>query len=204
MSKYLIIAAASIAVALLIVSYTGPLFVPPVKPITKDSLIKRGEYLVTIMGCNDCHTPIKMGPKGPERDMDRMLSGHPDFIPVSGFDTVTMKSWALMGLTGTAMIGPWGSSFAANLTSDATGIGNWSEAQFRKVFKEGKFKGLDGNRMILPPMPWENYVNVKDEDISAIFAYLKSTKPVHNVVPEHVSPDKLSTYLQQKPADKKL
>src|SRR5689334_15430974 len=118
--KYLIIAAASIAVALLIVSYTGPLITPRIKPVTKDSLIKRGEYLVTIMGCNDCHTPFKMGPKGPERDMDRLLSGHPDFIPVSKFDTATTKNWVLFGMTGTAMIGPWGSSFAANLTPDAT------------------------------------------------------------------------------------
>jgi hypothetical protein len=204
MIKYLIIAVASVAIALLIVSYTGPFITARSKPVSKDSLIKRGEYLVTIMGCNDCHTPFKMGPNGPEKDMDRMLSGHPDFIPVSKFDTVTVKNWALMGLSGTAMIGPWGSSFAANLTPDATGIGNWTEAQFRKVFKEGKFKGLDGNRMILPPMPWENYVNVKDEDISAIFAYLKSRKPVHNVVPEHLSPDKLSSYLQQKQTDKKL
>ncbi len=40
--------------------------------------IERGKYLVTIMACNDCHTPFKMGPKGPEPDMSRMLSGHPE------------------------------------------------------------------------------------------------------------------------------
>lgn len=203
MKKYILVALGSLVLAIAIVSYTGPLFIQ-VKPITKDSLIKKGEYLVTIMGCNDCHTPFKMGPKGPEKDMDRILSGHPDFIPVSKFDTGTSKNWVLFGMTGTAMIGPWGSSFAANLTSDATGIGNWTEAQFRKVFKEGKFKGLDNNRPILPPMPWENYVNMRDEDISAIFAYLKSTKPVHNIVPQHISPDKLSGYIEQKPTEKKL
>ncbi|HEX8255008.1 MAG TPA: diheme cytochrome c-553, partial [Thermoanaerobaculia bacterium] len=42
--------------------------------------VKRGEYLVTIGGCNDCHTPFKMGPKGPEPDMSRRLSGHPDSL----------------------------------------------------------------------------------------------------------------------------
>src|SRR6187401_244333 len=40
--------------------------------------VKRGEYLVTIAGCNDCHTPWKMGPKGPEPDMSKMLSGSPE------------------------------------------------------------------------------------------------------------------------------
>src|SRR4029450_8848086 len=42
--------------------------------------IQRGEYLVKIMGCNDCHTPWKMGPEGPEPDMTRFLSGHPEQI----------------------------------------------------------------------------------------------------------------------------
>ena len=43
-----------------------------------DGRLERGRYLVTILGCNDCHTPFKMGPKGPEPDMSRMLSGHPE------------------------------------------------------------------------------------------------------------------------------
>ena len=42
--------------------------------------VQRGEYLVKIMGCNDCHTPWKMGPHGPEPDMTRFLSGHPEEI----------------------------------------------------------------------------------------------------------------------------
>ena len=36
-----------------------------------------GQYIVTVSGCNDCHTPWKMGANGPEPDMSRMLSGHP-------------------------------------------------------------------------------------------------------------------------------
>jgi len=194
MKKYLFIAAASIAIAIAVVSYTGPLFIP-VKPVTKDSLVKRGEYLVTIMGCNDCHTPVKMGPNGPEKDMDRLLSGHPDYIPISKFDTTTSNKWVLFGMTGTSIVGPWGVSFAGNLTSDASGIGNWTEEQFKTALRKGKLKGLENGRPILPPMPWENYVNLKDEDFSAIFAYLKSTKPVRNIVPAPISPDKLSNYI---------
>src|SRR6188768_1098535 len=40
--------------------------------------VQRGAYLVGAMGCNDCHTPWKLGPKGPEPDMSRALSGHPE------------------------------------------------------------------------------------------------------------------------------
>ena len=43
--------------------------------------VERGAYLVRTMMCNDCHTPWKMGPKGPEPDMSRALTGHPaDFV----------------------------------------------------------------------------------------------------------------------------
>src|ERR1700712_1044966 len=116
MKKYIIIVVAAIALAAVIVSYTGPFMHK--QPISKDSLIKRGGYLVTIMGCNDCHTPLKMGPNGPEKDMDRLLSGHPDYIPISKFDTTTTNRWVLFGMTGTSMVGRWGVSFSGNLTSD--------------------------------------------------------------------------------------
>ena len=46
----------------------------------KESDVAHGKYLVTVGGCNDCHTPWKMGAKGPEPDMSRMLSGHPASI----------------------------------------------------------------------------------------------------------------------------
>ena len=50
---------------------------------TQQARAERGRYLVTVGGCNDCHTPLKMGPKGPEPDMSRMLSGHPDSFPIA-------------------------------------------------------------------------------------------------------------------------
>jgi cytochrome c553 len=83
----------------------------------------------------------------------------------------------------TAAIGPWGISYAANLTPDDTGTGNWTEAQFMKAIREGKSKGLDGARPLLPPMPWEVARNMSDEDLKAVFAYLQSVKPIKNVVP---------------------
>ncbi len=147
--------------------------------------VKRGEYLVTIMGCNDCHSPKRMGPNGPELIPELMLSGYPSTLVTPPLaEGATKNGWVSLWADLTTAVGPWGQTYAANITSDSTGIGVWTEDQFKKALKEGKFKGLDGTRPIMPPMPWQNYKNIADEDIKAIFAYLKSTKPVKNVVPE--------------------
>lgn len=153
------------------------------EPISADSQVKRGAYLVSIMGCNDCHTPKKMGPQGPEFDTDRLLSGHPADMPLAKFDTGTAKNWILFNQILTNYVGPWGISYSANLTPDSTGIGGWTEQQFIKAIREGKYKGLDNTRPLLPPMPWQEYRNATDEDLRAVFAYLKSNKPIRNVVP---------------------
>jgi hypothetical protein len=152
-------------------------------PMSRDSMVKRGGYLVSIMGCNDCHTPKKMGPQGPVFDEERMLSGHPSEVPVAPYDGNTAKNWILFNQMLTNYVGPWGTSYSANLTPDSTGIGSWTEAQFLKAIREGKYKGLDNTRPLLPPMPWQEFRNATDEDLKAIFAYLKSIKPVKNVVP---------------------
>src|SRR5688572_14958854 len=47
------------------------------------AMVERGKYLVTIGGCNDCHTPWTMTPQGPAPDMSRMLSGHPADVKVA-------------------------------------------------------------------------------------------------------------------------
>jgi mono/diheme cytochrome c family protein len=154
--------------------------------MSPDSLVKRGAYLVSIMGCNDCHTPKKMGPHGPEFDTDRTLSGHPAEMPVAKYDTGTAKNWILFNQMLTNYVGPWGISFSANLTPDSTGIGSWTEQQFFKAIREGKYKGLDNTRPLLPPMPWQEYRKASDEDLRAVFAYLKSNKPIKNVVPTAV------------------
>jgi hypothetical protein len=156
---------------------------------TAEQLIKKGEYMVTIMGCNDCHSPKKMGPQGPEIIPELMLSGYPSDRPLPKVNASAQKDgWYLLNGDLTAAAGPWGVSFAANLTSDPTGIGNWTEENFKRALKEGKFKGLPGSRTLLPPMPWVNFANIKDEDVQAIFAYLKSTNPVRNVVPAAIPP----------------
>ena len=151
----------------------------------KAALIKRGEYLVNSIGCDDCHSPKQMGPMGPEIIAETRFGGYPAKRPIQKADSNVVKGgWMLFSADLTSAVGPWGMSFAANISSDATGIGNWKEAQFIKAIREGKAKGLDGNRSLLPPMPWFVYKNMTDDDLKSIFAYLQSTKPVHNVVPQ--------------------
>ena len=123
-----------------------------------EDIVTRGKYLVTIMGCNDCHSPKKNGQNGPEVIPELMLSGFPADAPIVKMDSkLIKKGFAMLYPDMTAAAGPWGVSFAGNLTPDQTGIGNWTEEQFKKAVTQGKFKGLDGGRMLLPPMPWFDF-----------------------------------------------
>lgn len=148
--------------------------------------VARGEYLVKGMGCNDCHTPFKMGPNGPEPDMTRMLSGHPEGMQMPPAPKLGNGPWVWAGAgTNTAYAGPWGVSYTANLTPDRlTGIGIWDEQMFIKTLRTGRHWGV--SRPILPPMPWQAFRNMSDEDLGSIYAYLRTIKPIHNQVPEPI------------------
>lgn len=155
----------------------------------KEELIKRGAQLVTIAACNECHTPKVFTEQGRFPDPKRILSGHPQDkkLPEIANDALA-KGWVLWNEHSTAVAGPWGVSFAANLTPDATGIGSWSFQQFETALRHGKYKGLEGSRELLPPMPWRGYSHFTDDDLKAIFAYLNSLPPVSNRVPAPIPP----------------
>jgi len=156
------------------------------------SQVAWGEHLVQVSGCNDCHTPKLMTLKGPVDDTSRLLSGHPEGMPAPDVNRAEMEKKGLtVTQTLTAWVGPWGVSYAANITSDATGIGNWQESNFITAIRHGKYKGLDNSRPLMPPMPWVWYSKMTDDELKAIYAYLKSTKPVKNVVPA-LEPPKLA------------
>ena len=148
------------------------------------AMIERGKYLVLVGGCNDCHTPFKMGPTGPERDMARLLSGTPETIQFSP-PPKPEGSWVWFGdPTATAFAGPWGVCFAHNLTPDMeTGLGAWTADIFIQAMRTGKHMGK--GEPILPPMPWEGIGQIPDEDLKAIFAYLQSIPPIRNQAPTH-------------------
>jgi hypothetical protein len=150
--------------------------------------VKRGEYLVTIGLCNDCHTPLVMGPNGPSPDMSRRLSGHPQDIAVTAPATLP-KPWGAATLpTLTAWSGPWGVSFTANLTPDPeTGVlRDFTEQQFIMTMRTGRHQGQ--GREILPPMPWPWIGQMTDDDLKAVFAYLRQIPPLKNKVPDPIPP----------------
>jgi hypothetical protein len=157
--------------------------------ISKDSMIKRGSYLVNGMGCDHCHSPKVFGEHGPETDMTRRLSGHPaGSLELDVDSNIIKKGMIIFSGDLTTFVGPWGQSYAANLTNDETGIGNWTIENFRRAIKQGLFHGMEGSRTLLPPMPWDAFRNLNDDDLDAIFAFLKSTKPIKNIVPNAKPP----------------
>jgi len=156
--------------------------------VTSTDPVEHGEHLVNSIGCHDCHTPKLFTENGMELDTSRLLSGHPANETLPPYNSETAKSYVLFSGGFTAVVGPWGTSFAANLTPDDTGTGSWTEAQFINSIRNGKYKGLDGSRDLLPPMPWPSYRNLSDDDLKAIFAYLQSIKPVENLVPAPIPP----------------
>jgi len=150
--------------------------------------VERGEYLVTVGGCHDCHTPKVMGANGPELDTSRLMAGYPADRPVPApIGGLTMEGWAAAGTADlTGWLGPWGVSFAANLTPDASGIGNWTEEIFMQALRTGQHAG--SGRPILPPMPWQTIGQMTDDDLRSIFMYLNSLPPIVNAVPAPVPP----------------
>jgi len=159
-------AAASCLVALILAALalscagTQTAQAPAPAAMTHEQKVARGEYLTTIMGCNDCHTP---GTFYGAPDFTRKLSG-------------TELGW----------IGPWGTSYPRNLTPDMeTGIGKWSEDDIVKTIRTGQ--RADGTP-VLPPMPWPMYTNLSDDDAYSIAAYLKTLPAISHHVPDKLPP----------------
>ena len=147
--------------------------------------VARGKYLVVGHGCNDCHTPYKMGDNGPEPDMTRFLSGHPADMTLPPPPQPVGPWIASVSASFTAWSGPWGISYTANLTPDKeTGLGTWTSQQFIDTIRNGRVQGH--GRQLLPPMPWPAYKNMNDADLKAVFAYLRTIPAIKNQVPDPV------------------
>jgi mono/diheme cytochrome c family protein len=156
---------------------------------TKDQ-IERGKYLVGFVGCHDCHSPKIFSPEGiPSPDPSKLLSGHPAGTKLPDVDKRAYAPgfWYQMSPDLTAFVGPWGTSYAVNLTpDDQTGLGLWTEDIFIASIRTGKHMG--SGRPVLPPMPWAYYAQMTDDDLKAVFAYLKSLPPIKNPVPAPTPP----------------
>ncbi len=156
---------------------------------TGEELVMRGEYLVSIMACDDCHSPKVFKGGIPAPDPARRLSGHRGDATLPAFPKAALgpEQWGFAGNQDmTAWAGPWGISFAANLTPHKDGLGLWTEQQFVETLRKGTHLGV--GRPVLPPMPWPAYTHMTDQDLRAIYAYLKTLPPVANIVPQPLSP----------------
>ena len=157
-----------------------PPFAPALPNLSAEA--RRGEHLVLIGGCHDCHTPRKAGPNGPVPEMTRMLSGHPEDSQVPSSPALPAPWMLVADSTSTAFSGPWGTSFTANLTPDPeTGLGDWTERNFIEAMRSGRHQGR--GRPILPPMPWIVVAQHTDAELKAIWAYLRRVPPIRNRVP---------------------
>jgi len=162
---------------------------PTATPKNADKDVQRGELLARFGGCHDCHTPKVMTPTGPQLDTARLLSGYPSHasLPAAPQGVIGPTQWGALATNDlTAWAGPWGISFAANLTPDVTGLGPWTAQDFIHTMRTGKHLGV--GRALLPPMPWFNLEALTDQDLRALFKYLHSIKPISNQVPQPIPP----------------
>ena len=138
----------------------------PLAAQAANTAVERGKYLVTIMGCTDCHTDGSLAGKP---DMKRYLAGSSIgfFIPDLGY-----------------FYGP-------NLTPDKeTGLGGWTAKQVATALTTGVRP--DG-RELAPIMPWRSYAHLTAKDALAMAAYLKSLPVVKNKVPGPFGPSEKPT-----------
>ncbi|UCH80943.1 MAG: hypothetical protein JSW20_14585 [Nitrospiraceae bacterium] len=147
-------------------------------------MIAVGERLVHNMDCNVCHTPKVFTPSGPKPDISRLLSGYAadEKLPPVPEGQIGPHGWGgLYNNSLTAWVGPWGVSYGSNLTPDhETGIGSWTEEIFVEAMRTGRHVG--SARPFLPPMP--TYSRLTDEELHAMYVYLRSIKPLKNAVPK--------------------
>ena len=147
-------------------------------------MAKRGQQLVSMGGCADCHTPKRFDPTlgMPVPDDARFLSGHPEGAPDPDAQP-GQTDMAVIGPTFTSFKTGFGVVYSRNLTPDKeTGLGTWTPEQFIQTMRTGHRQGT--GRVLLPPMPWQNLTAASDDDLRAIFAYLHSLPAVHNRVPD--------------------
>ncbi len=170
----------SLLLSSLIVSLSAIIFAqePGPKEWEQKGYVERGKYLVDHLAeCVGCHTPLGPGGTG-DSDLNLYLSGVP-----AKFAGQKVGPPQVAGFPG-----PRGAKYyPRNITPDPdTGIGKWSEEQFVRAFKNRTRP--DGTKYDNSDMPWDSFRNMKEEDIRAIYRYLKTIKPINNKVPENVPP----------------
>lgn len=199
MKKFIFIVTIVAMFFLVLIFQSGCVEGSKAKPLTHAEMVALGKYIVTTSGCDDCHTPKIFTENGPEFDTTRRFSGFPEgeVLPEIEMKMIQPGMWSMTDKHLAAWVGPWGISYASNLTPDkATGIGTMTEEMFVKCLREGKYMGV--GRPLLPPMPWQVYGLKTDQDLKAIYAYLMSVPPINNTVPQPTPPDQVAEVLAKK------
>jgi mono/diheme cytochrome c family protein len=125
------------------------------------SQVERGRYLVSVVGCSDCHTP---GGFSPKPDVSRFLAGSDTEFSLPGLGVFT----------------------PSNLTPDAkTGIGTWTVDQIAAAITTGV---TPSGRILSPAMPWSDFAHLTRSDALAIAAYLKTLPAIANPIPGPAAP----------------
>lgn len=159
--------------------------------LTEQQLLERGKYLVTIGGCNDCHTPKSMTPTGPADDTAHYLAGYVgEPMDLGDFDIMNSPPGTFLYVMSANMTGfasMMGTAYSANITPDPSGIGAFTLDDFKRAFQQGKYRGQENGRPLADIMPWRAYAHMDSSDVRAIYTYLmKGVKPVSNVPPPPV------------------
>lgn len=173
---------------LLLITFVGLKNLSAKNEADKSEIIEKGRIITEIFGCVDCHSPKIQEGEFLVNDPEKLFSGHPadNKLPQFSPDIIGPGKWrGLFTDSMTAWGGPWGISYAANLTPDKkTGIGRLSEDNFVSILNIGIHSNM--NRKLMEPMPWKEISELRDDDLKAVFQYLKTVKPVRNNVPESV------------------
>jgi len=142
----------------------------------QSALIEHGKYIVTIAGCNDCHTNFS-----PEF-LDPAKLTLPQ-IKLIAFDAnQTLDSSKYMAGGRLFDLGPAGKVYSANLTPDEeTGIGSWTDEQIKVAIRTGQ---IPSGRILVPVMPYHSFNTMADLDLDAVVAYLRSIPAIKNKVPD--------------------
>ena len=118
--------------------------------------VKRGKFLLDTLGCALCHSPLD--------EEKRLIPG----LSLAGGMRIRIE--------------PFGEYPTGNLTSDKeTGIGSWTDDEIKRVMTRGILR--DGTRLLPYPMDWGSFSTMRDEDLNAIVAYLRTIPPIRNKVP---------------------
>jgi hypothetical protein len=188
-TRIMVLVVLALCAALLFNCQTGP------AEMTDQEKVELGERLVASHDCILCHTPKMMTDQGPVPNPDLLLSGHPGDQTLSDFpmslESVMTGQWILATGSFTSYVGPWGITYSGNLTPADEGLGNWTLEAFDNALRQGWYKGIPNGRRLQPPMPWEAFSHLTDQEVEAIYLYLSTIKPVSNVSPPYIPPDRL-------------